>query len=145
MTHETRETGTGTMTHETPEADDPATADPGLSALVTLLHFQGVGADAGQLRHRFGGAAVGVTEMLRCARELGLKARTVKTSWPRLAATPLPGDRRYARRRLPVAWQDRRRQGDHPGSDLRNRRIDLVSVVSAVRSHEFKEAKPLRI
>jgi subfamily B ATP-binding cassette protein HlyB/CyaB len=43
---------------------------------------------------RFGigsaGAAVGVPEMLRCARELGLKAQSRATSWKRLASTPLP-------------------------------------------------------
>ena len=29
--------------------------------------------------------------MLRCAKELGLKARAPTTSWNRLASTPLPG------------------------------------------------------
>jgi ABC-type bacteriocin/lantibiotic exporter with double-glycine peptidase domain len=29
--------------------------------------------------------------MLRCAKELGLKARSYKTSWARLGSTPLPG------------------------------------------------------
>jgi subfamily B ATP-binding cassette protein HlyB/CyaB len=29
--------------------------------------------------------------MLRCAMELGLKARSYKTNWTRLATTPLPG------------------------------------------------------
>src|SRR5262249_36490339 len=65
--------------------------DPGLSALVTVLRIQGIGADPAQLRHRLGHAVVGVPEMLRCARELGLKARSCKTSWARLATTPMPG------------------------------------------------------
>jgi subfamily B ATP-binding cassette protein HlyB/CyaB len=56
-----------------------------------LLHFQGIGADPKQLRHRFGGASVGVSEMLRCAKELGLKARAINSTWPRLAPTALPG------------------------------------------------------
>src|SRR5262245_45786987 len=30
-------------------------------------------------------------QMLRCAKELGLKARAPKTKWERLANTPLPG------------------------------------------------------
>src|SRR4029077_8711587 len=38
-----------------------------------------------------GTAAVGIPEMLRCARELGLKARVRTTNWSRLADTPLPG------------------------------------------------------
>lgn len=58
---------------------------------MTLLHFQGIGVDPAQLRHRFGGRSVGVTEMLRCAKDLGLKARVINTCWRRLAATPLPG------------------------------------------------------
>ena len=44
-----------------------------------------------QLRHRFGTNMIGVPDMLRCARDLGLKARAYRTSWDRLAGTPLPG------------------------------------------------------
>jgi ATP-binding cassette, subfamily B, bacterial HlyB/CyaB len=76
------------MTAE-PERRSPA--ESGLGALVMLLRFQGIGADADQIRHRFGGSAVGVAEMLRCAKDLGLKARAFATSWKRLADTPLPG------------------------------------------------------
>ena len=47
-----------------------AAADPGLSVLVIMLRLQGIGADSGQLRHRLGHRAVGVSEMLRCAKEL---------------------------------------------------------------------------
>ena len=65
-------------------------ADQGLAALVMLLRFHGIGADPEQIRHRFGGAAIGVPEMLRCAKELGLKARARTTNWERLANTPLP-------------------------------------------------------
>src|SRR5712691_1852026 len=64
--------------------------DQGLAALVALLRFHGVGADPEQIRHRFGAKAIGVAEMLRCAKELGLKARAVTTRWERLAKTPLP-------------------------------------------------------
>ena len=49
-------------------------ADPGLVVLVTLLRFNGVGADPEQIRHRFGGSPVGIAEMLRLGKELGLKA-----------------------------------------------------------------------
>jgi subfamily B ATP-binding cassette protein HlyB/CyaB len=55
-----------------------------------LLRFHGVGADPDQVRHRFGGSAIDIPEMLRCARELGLKAQTRTSSWKRLASTPLP-------------------------------------------------------
>jgi subfamily B ATP-binding cassette protein HlyB/CyaB len=67
-----------------------AAADPGLEALVLLLRLQGIGADEGQIRHRFSGAQIGVPEMLRWAAERNLKARCIATSWPRLAKTPLP-------------------------------------------------------
>ncbi len=69
----------------------PGSGDSGLGALVMLLRFQGIGADLEQLRHGFAGRPVGVPEMLRCAKELGLKARSFATSWRRLAETPLPG------------------------------------------------------
>ena len=65
--------------------------DPGLSALVMLLRLQGLGVDPAQIRHQFGARPIGVPEMLRCAKELGLKSRVVKTRWERLAKTPLPG------------------------------------------------------
>jgi ATP-binding cassette, subfamily B, bacterial HlyB/CyaB len=73
-----------------PAGRNPAADDPGLIALVTLLRLNGIGADAEQIRHRLGGTAVGTSEMLRVAKDLGLKARLHRTSWPRLAKTPLP-------------------------------------------------------
>jgi ATP-binding cassette, subfamily B, bacterial HlyB/CyaB len=66
-------------------------SDTGLAALVMLLRFNGISADAQQIHHRMGSTSVGVTEMLRCAREFGLKTRVAKTSWARLSRTPLPG------------------------------------------------------
>jgi subfamily B ATP-binding cassette protein HlyB/CyaB len=65
--------------------------DPGLAALVMLLRFHGVGADPEQLRHRLGKDTVGVTDMIRCAKDMGLKVRSYRTTWERLATTPLPG------------------------------------------------------
>ncbi len=67
-----------------------APADSGVEALVLLLRLQGVSADAGEIRHRLGTDRIGAAEMLRCAREVGLKARAVRTRWARLGATPLP-------------------------------------------------------
>jgi subfamily B ATP-binding cassette protein HlyB/CyaB len=64
--------------------------DQGLAALVMLLRFHGVGANAEQIRHQLGMARIGIPEMLRCARDLGLKAKARKAKWTRLAATPLP-------------------------------------------------------
>src|SRR5216683_5019027 len=70
--------------------DPPTSADPGLTVLVTLLRFHGISADPAQIRHRFAGAPIGVPEMIRCAKDLGLKARVRTTNWDRLAQTPLP-------------------------------------------------------
>ena len=93
------------LTRRVPHADegpiDPAVEtvgtgptkadDTGLAALVMLLRCHGIGAEPGQIRHRCGTATIGITEMLRCAKELGLKARAHTTNWERLAKTPLPG------------------------------------------------------
>jgi subfamily B ATP-binding cassette protein HlyB/CyaB len=65
-------------------------ADPGLNALVMLLQFQGVAASRSQISHRLGTSTIGAPEMLRCAKDLGLKARVYRTDWARLAKTPLP-------------------------------------------------------
>jgi ATP-binding cassette, subfamily B, bacterial HlyB/CyaB len=73
------------------ESDGARPTDPGLAALVMLLGFHGLGADPDQIRHRFGGRPIGIAEILRCAKELGLKARSRVTSWERLASAPLPG------------------------------------------------------
>src|SRR6516164_7296593 len=72
------------------ETGNVNSADPGLSALVMLLRFHGLGADPEQIRHRFGRGTIGIPEMLRCAKELGLKARARLTTWERLASTPMP-------------------------------------------------------
>ena len=64
--------------------------DPGLAAVLMLLRFHGIGADPEQIRHRFGRETIGIPEMLRCAKELGLKARARLTTWEQLASTPLP-------------------------------------------------------
>jgi subfamily B ATP-binding cassette protein HlyB/CyaB len=65
--------------------------ESGLGALVLLLGCHGIGADPAQIKHRLGAARVGVVEMLRCARDLGLKASVRRSEWDRLARTPLPG------------------------------------------------------
>jgi ATP-binding cassette, subfamily B, bacterial HlyB/CyaB len=73
------------------ETDNAGSNDPGLAILVMLLRFHGVSADPQQLRHQFGQEKVSIAEMLRCAKEFGLKARSYRTTWERLATTPLPG------------------------------------------------------
>ena len=58
---------------------DMRAADTGLDSLLTLLHLQGVAADREQIRHRLGTEKIGASEILRCARDLGLKARSFRT------------------------------------------------------------------
>jgi subfamily B ATP-binding cassette protein HlyB/CyaB len=72
-----------------PVDERAAAVDPGLAVLVMMLQCHGIGANAGQIRHAFG-AKIGVTEMLRCAKHLGLKARERSSRWLRLASTPMP-------------------------------------------------------
>src|SRR5499427_243165 len=72
------------------KADGVTAVDPGLSVLVMLLRLQGIGADPEQIRHRFGGARIGIPEMLLCAKEFGLKACERIAGWERLETTPMP-------------------------------------------------------
>jgi ATP-binding cassette, subfamily B, bacterial HlyB/CyaB len=65
-------------------------SDPGLDALILLLRFHGVGADRAQISHRFAGGPIGIPEMLRCAKELQLKARSIVTDWTQLTRLSLP-------------------------------------------------------
>jgi len=74
----------------TADSEIPEPNDPGLTALVMLLRFHGIGADPSQIRHQSGTVAIGTPEMVRCAREFGLKARELTTTWARLATTALP-------------------------------------------------------
>jgi subfamily B ATP-binding cassette protein HlyB/CyaB len=55
-----------------------------------MLQYQGVAADAVQIRHRLSTLAIGVPDMLRCAKDYGLKANAFITKWNRLARTPMP-------------------------------------------------------
>jgi subfamily B ATP-binding cassette protein HlyB/CyaB len=73
------------------EPESTQRGDPGLICLGRLLRSFGIPADPEQIRHRFACGEIGIPEMLRCAKELGLKARVYRTGWERLSATPLPG------------------------------------------------------
>jgi ATP-binding cassette, subfamily B, bacterial HlyB/CyaB len=73
------------------QLNSAAAIDSGLGAVLMLLRYHGIGADARQIRHRFGGASFGVAEILRCAKEFGLRARSFAADWARLSNTSLPG------------------------------------------------------
>src|SRR5262249_31895278 len=72
------------------ETEPPKVVDPGLRALVMVLRFHGVAANPAQIRHQLGMVPVGVPEMVRTAKQFGLKARVRTTAWSRLAHTSLP-------------------------------------------------------
>jgi subfamily B ATP-binding cassette protein HlyB/CyaB len=67
----------------------PPSPDTGLASLVLLLRFHGIAADPQQLTHQYG-QRIGVTGMLRCAKDVKLKARSIDSDWERLGKTPLP-------------------------------------------------------
>ncbi len=74
------------------DTDAPSSPDTGLACLLLVARFHGLAAEPDPLRHRFGepGAPFDSTQILRAARELGLKAREVSSTLDRLADTPLP-------------------------------------------------------
>jgi subfamily B ATP-binding cassette protein HlyB/CyaB len=66
--------------------------DEGLACLVMMARFHSVAADPAQLTHEFApeGRSFGVPDVLLAAKQLGLKAKAVRTTPERLAKTPLP-------------------------------------------------------
>jgi ATP-binding cassette, subfamily B, bacterial HlyB/CyaB len=73
------------------ESEKPSAIDQGLIALTSLLQLHGIGVDPEQVHHGFGEVPIGVSEMLRYAKQTGLKARAFKTTFVRLEKLPLPG------------------------------------------------------
>jgi hemolysin D len=69
----------------------PHPQDSGLAVLEMLLRLKGVDSAPYLLRHRAGAGAVGIPEMRRCARALGLAVRTLSAQWELLPSLPLPG------------------------------------------------------
>lgn len=66
--------------------------DAGILALVTILRFHNLPADADQIRHQFGkpGAVFDMADLLLTAKRLQLKSRIVQSGWDQLAKTTLP-------------------------------------------------------
>ena len=59
--------------------------------LEVLLRLLNIDVTSDQLRERVGDRPAGVPDIVRCAKELGLKARALSADWDRLAEAPLPG------------------------------------------------------
>lgn len=64
-------------------------SDTGHACFVLLLRSLGVAVDPQQITHQYG-CNLGVTEMLRCAKDLNIKARILSSTWERLGKTSLP-------------------------------------------------------
>ncbi|WDG52369.1 type I secretion system permease/ATPase [Pseudomonas chlororaphis] len=80
----------------------PEGVDTGLTCLVMLARFHNVAVSSEQLSHEYvsQGQPFGKAEILLASRKLGLKAKAIKTTFERLAQTPLPAiacatDRRF--------------------------------------------------
>jgi subfamily B ATP-binding cassette protein HlyB/CyaB len=63
---------------------------PGFVVLSLMLRLHGVGGSSEEILRRCGTAGIGIEEMLRCAKELGLTAHACAATWKRLTGMPLP-------------------------------------------------------
>lgn len=77
------------MPHST---NSPEQIDSGLSCLLILARLHGLPADQKQLQHEFGktGELFETGDILRAAKLLGLKARSVTSDWLKLSKATLP-------------------------------------------------------
>ena len=72
------------------DEDGDVSPSTSVEALVLLLRFLEIAADPAQIRHQYAVAKFGSSEILRCAKDLKLRARALTTDWGRLSKTPLP-------------------------------------------------------
>jgi subfamily B ATP-binding cassette protein HlyB/CyaB len=90
------ESGEGENRERTDIGDKPNQSGPGLDlglyCLVTIARFHGINADPEQIKHALaiGPEGMGELEILRAARELGLKAKAVCVQLERLTKLALP-------------------------------------------------------
>lgn len=70
----------------------PEHYDTGLHCLVLIAKYNGVAADASQIKHAFaiGSSGMNGTEIVRAARELGFKAKAVTATYDKLLKLPMP-------------------------------------------------------
>ena len=61
-----------------------------LPAFQILMQYHGIAAEPEQIRHHLGVAKPGIPDLLRFAKQMGLKARAVSVGWDRLGGAPLP-------------------------------------------------------
>jgi ATP-binding cassette, subfamily B, bacterial HlyB/CyaB len=71
--------------------DSDKRIDSGLACLVLLARYHGLPADLDHLRHQRGNTDFFTAQdIVLSAKSLGLKAKSVRSQWQRLAKTPLP-------------------------------------------------------
>src|SRR5215469_16279895 len=75
----------------TAQNDSSRAMDPGFAVLSLMLRLRGMGGSSEEILRRCGTATIGIKEMLRCAKELGLNAHSCTANWKRLTGIPLPG------------------------------------------------------
>lgn len=77
--------------------DEAAVQDYGPEVLALVARFHGVSADAARIRHRSGRGAesLSISDLVRAARELGLRARAVRSRVADLHSLPLPAIARH--------------------------------------------------
>jgi ATP-binding cassette, subfamily B, bacterial HlyB/CyaB len=68
----------------------PSAIEPGAKALAFALQILGVPADPAEITHQSGKRELDETDLLRAARRFPVKARAYRSSFERLAKTPLP-------------------------------------------------------
>jgi len=75
-----------------PQRTEDRQLDSGAICLVNIARLHGLAADVGQIRHSLGldTDLMGIDQLLRAARSLGLRMRRIESSFGRLAKTPLP-------------------------------------------------------
>jgi subfamily B ATP-binding cassette protein HlyB/CyaB len=80
-----------------PHSTDARPRDTGAACLVTIARFHGLAADSRHIRHQFAvdDAPLDGDALLRAGRALGLKLRSMQSSWRRLGRTPLPAIARH--------------------------------------------------
>ena len=75
-----------------PHSMDGCRVDTGMECLVQLARFHGLAADPAHITHQFGTAnkPFESSDLIRAGRSLGLRIKSVSSSWRRLTDTPLP-------------------------------------------------------
>ncbi len=75
-----------------PQGEAVPRIDTGMSCLVMIVRFHGLTADPAQIRHAFaiGEEGMGTLDIIRAAKELGMKARSVTVPFEKLSRLQLP-------------------------------------------------------